>query len=125
MDGYTNSTYGDAFADVYDDWYHLITDVGTTVDLLADLAAEFDGLPVLDLPYIEDSTAEVDMNVVMLGKEGGDPLFVEVQGTAEGAAFSRGELDVLLELASGGVSAIMALQREMVSVPPQPRPLGR
>jgi ribonuclease PH len=83
------------------------------------------GLPMLDLPYTEDSTAEVDMNVVMLGKADGDPLFVEVQGTAEGAAFSRGELDVLLELASAGVSEIMALQREMVSVPPQPRPLGR
>jgi len=83
------------------------------------------GLPMLDLPYTEDSIAEVDMNVVMLGKAGGEPLFVEVQGTAEGAAFSRGELDVLLELASGGVSEIMALQAEMVSVPPQPRPLGR
>jgi ribonuclease PH len=83
------------------------------------------GLPVLDLPYVEDSTAEVDMNVVMLGKAGGEPLFVEVQGTAEGAAFSRGELDLLLELASGGLSEIMALQAEMVSVPPPPRPLGR
>ena len=83
------------------------------------------GLPMLDLPYSEDSTAEVDMNVVMLGKDGSEPMFVEVQGTAEGAAFSRGELDVLLELASGGVSEIMALQTEMVSVPPQPRPLGR
>ena len=83
------------------------------------------GLPMLDLPYSEDSVAEVDMNVVMLGKEGGEPLFVEVQGTAEGAAFSRGELDVLLALASGGVAEIMALQDEMVSVPPQPRPLGR
>ena len=83
------------------------------------------GLPMLDLPYTEDSSAEVDMNVVMLGKADGEPLFVEVQGTAEGAAFSRGELDVLLELASGGVSEIMALQAEMVSVPPQPRPLGR
>jgi ribonuclease PH len=83
------------------------------------------GLPMLDLPYVEDSTAEVDMNVVMLGKDGAEPLFVEVQGTAEGAAFSRGELDVLLALASGGVTEIMALQADMVSVPPQPRPLGR
>jgi ribonuclease PH len=83
------------------------------------------GLPMLDLPYTEDSTAEVDMNVVMLGKADGEPLFVEVQGTAEGAAFSRGELDVLLDLASGGVSEIMALQAEMISVPPQRRPLGR
>jgi len=84
-----------------------------------------DGLPVLDLPYVEDSTAEVDMNVVMLGKEGGEPLFVEVQGTAEGAAFSRGELDSLLQLAEVGLGEIMALQAEMVSVPPTPRPLGR
>jgi SAM-dependent methyltransferase len=49
MDGYTNSTYGDAFADVYDDWYHDISDVGATVDLLAGLAAEFGDLPVLEL----------------------------------------------------------------------------
>ncbi|HEY0519473.1 MAG TPA: ribonuclease PH [Ilumatobacteraceae bacterium] len=83
------------------------------------------GLPVLDLPYVEDSTAEVDMNVVMLGKQGGEPLFVEVQGTAEGAAFSRSDLDALLALASGGLAEIMALQTEMISVPPTPRPLGR
>jgi ribonuclease PH len=83
------------------------------------------GIPVIDLPYVEDSAAEVDMNVVMLGKAGHDPLFVEVQGTAEGAAFSRGELDQLLELASGGLAQIMALQAEMVSVPPSPRALGR
>jgi ribonuclease PH len=79
------------------------------------------GVPMLDLPYIEDSTAEVDMNVVMLGKSGGEPLFVEVQGTAEGAAFSRSELDLLLKLATTGVSEIMALQAEMVSVPPPSR----
>ena len=84
-----------------------------------------DGAAVIDLPYVEDSSAEVDMNVVMLGKAGGEPLFVEVQGTAEGAAFSRGELDQLLELASTGLSQIMALQAEMVSVPPPPRALGR
>ena len=52
------------------------------------------GTPVLDLPYVEDSTAEVDMNVVMLRPiAGGEPRFVEVQGTAEGMAFTRGELD--------------------------------
>ena len=83
------------------------------------------GVPVLDLPYEEDSTAEVDMNVVMLGKAGAEPSFVEVQGTAEGAAFSRGELDVLVELATAGVAEIMALQAEMVSVLPSPRVLGR
>jgi ribonuclease PH len=84
-----------------------------------------DGVPVLDLPYFEDSTAEVDMNVVMLGKAGGEPLFVEVQGTAEGAAFSRAELDSMLALATSGVTEIMALQAEMVSVPPSPRPPAR
>ena len=84
-----------------------------------------DGVPVIDLPYVEDSTAEVDMNVVMLGRAGNEPMFVEVQGTAEGAAFSRRELDSLLELASAGLSQIMALQAEMVSVPPTPRSLGR
>src|SRR4051812_26053127 len=81
-----------------------------------------DGTPVLDLPYVEDSKAEVDMNVVMLAPvAGGEPRFVEVQGTAEGMAFSRGELDSLLALAEIGLSEISALQREMVSVPPPRR----
>ena len=83
------------------------------------------GVPVLDLPYVEDSTAEVDMNVVMLGRAGAEPLFVEVQGTAEGAAFSRSDLDSMLALATSGVSEIMALQAEMVSVLPSPRVLAR
>ena len=80
------------------------------------------GVPVLDLPYVEDSKAEVDMNVVMLRPvAGGEPRFVEVQGTAEGMAFTRGELDQLLALAEGGLSEIADLQAEMVSVPPAPR----
>jgi ribonuclease PH len=83
------------------------------------------GVPVLDLPYVEDATAEVDMNVVMIAKDGGEPKFVEVQGTAEGAAFSRSELDSLLELATRGLGEIMALQAEMVSVLPEPRLLRR
>jgi ribonuclease PH len=83
------------------------------------------GVPMLDLPYVEDSTAEVDMNVVMLARQGVEPLFVEVQGTAEGTAFTRSELDALLRLAEGGLNEIIALQIEMVSVPPTPRPLGR
>jgi ribonuclease PH len=78
--------------------------------------------PVLDLPYVEDSTADVDMNVVMVRPvDGGDARFVEVQGTAEGMAFTRGELDSLLELASNGLSEIMDLQAEMVGDPPPPR----
>ena len=78
-----------------------------------------DGVPVLDLPYVEDSRAEVDMNVVMLrgtGESAG--RFVEVQGTAEGMSFTRGELDSLLGLAEVGLSEVFALQEEMISVPP-------
>ena len=77
---------------------------------------------MLDLPYVEDSRAEVDMNVVMLRPvAGGEPRFVEVQGTAEGMAFTRGELDQLLVLAELGLTEITDLQAEMVSVPPPPR----
>ena len=82
-----------------------------------------EGAPVLDLPYSEDSTAEVDMNVVMLDPvAGGEPRFVEVQGTAEGLAFTRSELDSLLGLAELGLAEIFALQAEMVGSPPSPRP---
>jgi ribonuclease PH len=83
------------------------------------------GEPVLDLPYVEDSTAEVDMNVVVLGRPGEQPKFVEVQGTAEGAAFSREELDRLLELATGGLGQLIDLQAALVATPPSPRVLGR
>ena len=81
------------------------------------------GEPVLDLPYVEDSTAEVDMNVVMLrgGAADAAATFVEVQGTAEGAAFSRSELDSLLGLAEGGIADIFALQDAFVAEPPAPR----
>ncbi len=74
-------------------------------------------LPSLDLDYSEDSTAEVDMNVVMTGAG----KFIEVQGTAEGLAFSRGELDSLLGLAESGIGEILALQSELLAVPPAPR----
>ena len=83
------------------------------------------GTPVLDLPYVEDSTAEVDMNVVVLGQPGQEPRFVEVQGTAEGQAFSRSELDALLGLATGGLGRIIDLQSELVATPPPARALGR
>ena len=76
-----------------------------------------DGEPRLDLPYIEDSNADTDMNVVMT--EGGD--FIEVQGTAEGVAFSRTELDALLGLAEKGISEIIALQAVLVAQAPEPR----
>jgi ribonuclease PH len=76
-----------------------------------------DGVPMLDLPYNEDSTAEVDMNVVMT--ESG--RFIEIQGTAEGSAFSREELDSLLALAEKGIGEIVELQNEFLSEPPPPR----
>ena len=66
------------------------------------------GEPILDLEYVEDADAETDMNVVM--NEAG--AFIEIQGTAEGHAFQRGELDRLLDLASLGVDACLAAQRD-------------
>jgi ribonuclease PH len=91
-------------------------------DLLAAVSVGVvDGQPVLDLPYVEDSRAETDMNVVMTGSG----AFVEVQGTAEGAPFSRGELDELLGLAEQGIATICEVQREYVSVPPSARTFGR
>ena len=84
------------------------------------------GVPVLDLPYVEDSTAEVDMNVVMLRSvNGGEPRFVEVQGTAEGMAFSRGQLDDLLQLADHGINRLFDLQSGLISEAPLSRPLSR
>lgn len=68
----------------------------------------YDGHPVLDLDYAEDSQAETDMNVVM-NEAGG---FVEIQGTAEGHAFSRTELDALLGHAEKGIGELLTLQRK-------------
>ena len=82
------------------------------------------GVPLLDLDYAEDSQAETDMNVVM--KDGG--AFVEVQGTAEGHAFRRDELDALLTLASEGIARLHAAQAEALAVPlalPPPPPKKR
>jgi ribonuclease PH len=66
------------------------------------------GEPMLDLDYREDSTAEVDINVVRLGGGG----LVEVQGTGEGGTFSRTQLETLLDLAENGIDQLTALQRE-------------
>jgi ribonuclease PH len=76
-----------------------------------------DGVPMLDLEYSEDVRAETDMNVVMTASG----RFVEVQGTAEGLAFTREELDQLLKLAELGITEIIAAQQDMVSVPPASR----
>jgi ribonuclease PH len=70
-----------------------------------------EGAPVLDLDYPEDSSAEVDFNVVMTD----DGRFVEVQGTAEGPAFERAMMDRLIDLASGGIRDLNAIQREALT----------
>ncbi|SED97077.1 RNAse PH [Burkholderia sp. WP9] len=67
----------------------------------------YDGLPVLDLDYDEDSQCDTDMNVVMTGAGG----FVEIQGTAEGVPFSRDEMNALLDLASDGINTLIAKQK--------------
>jgi ribonuclease PH len=95
---------------------------GLTTHPLTDTCAAvsvgvIDGTPMLDLPYVEDVRADTDMNVVMTGSGS----FVEVQGTAEGAAFDRNELDALLDLASDGIARITAVQAELLSTPPAPR----
>ena len=70
-----------------------------------------DGHPVLDLPYVEDSRADVDMNVVMTGSDG----LVEVQGTAEGTPFPRADLNSLLDLAHRGMAPLRAAQAAAIA----------
>ncbi|MDG5976160.1 ribonuclease PH [Hydrogenophaga taeniospiralis CCUG 15921] len=70
------------------------------------------GTPLLDLEYVEDSACDTDMNVVMTGAG----HFVEVQGTAEGAAFSRQEMDALLALAEKGVAELVMLQKQSLGL---------
>ena len=69
------------------------------------------GVPVLDLDYAQDSSCDTDMNVVMTGAG----HYVEVQGTAEGAAFSRAEMDQLMRLAEKGIGELVDLQRQSLS----------
>jgi ribonuclease PH len=76
-----------------------------------------DGTSMLDLDYAEDSTAEVDLNVVMTSSG----RFVEVQGTAEGPPFSRSELDEMLGLADAGIAQILQVQEEVLAEAPPDR----
>ena len=69
------------------------------------------GQPVLDLDYAEDSNCDTDMNVVMVGAGG----IVEVQGTAEGAPFTRGEMDSMIGLATAGIQQLIAMQRQALA----------
>jgi ribonuclease PH len=72
----------------------------------------FEGRPVLDLDYVEDSGCDTDMNVVMTGSGG----FVEVQGTAEGAPFNRDEMNAMLELAQNGIRELVQKQKTALGV---------
>ena len=72
----------------------------------------YQGMPVLDLDYIEDSGCDTDMNVVM--NDAGH--FIEVQGTAEGAAFDRAGMNRLLDLAQGGIADLIALQKKTLGI---------
>jgi ribonuclease PH len=88
-----------------------------TVNPLRDLVAAvsvgmYQGRAVLDLDYAEDSACDTDMNVVMTGSGG----FVEVQGTAEGAPFSRSEMDELLGLAQAGIAQLVSRQKEALGL---------
>ncbi|MEQ6886719.1 ribonuclease PH [Salicola sp. Rm-C-2C1-2] len=71
----------------------------------------YDGTPVLDLDYPEDSTAETDMNVIMTDKGG----FIEIQGTAEGEAFEQQELDSMLGLARKGINELFEAQKTVLA----------
>ena len=87
----------------------------TESPLLASVAAIsvgiLDGTPLLDLEYTEDSACDTDMNVVMTGVG----HFVEVQGTAEGKAFSRAEMNALLALAEKGIGELMLAQQQSLA----------
>ena len=72
----------------------------------------YQGVPVLDLDYAEDSNCDTDMNVVMNGAG----RFIEVQGTAEGEAFSRAEMDALLALAGKGIGELVAAQKKALGL---------
>jgi ribonuclease PH len=71
----------------------------------------YQGIPVLDLDYAEDSDCDTDMNVVMTGRGG----MIEVQGTAEGAPFSRSELEALLNLAQAGIEELTRIQKNALA----------
>ena len=99
---------------------HLQAPGAITRPLAAVSVGIVDGEPRLDLEYVEDVKADTDMNVVATAT--GD--LIEVQGTAEGAPFSRAELDALLDLALGGIADLTALQASALAEPLRPRHQG-
>ena len=102
-----------AFVAVHDAIAHLLAQKLLSESPLRDHVAAisvgiYQGKPVLDLDYIEDSDCDTDMNIVMTGSGG----FVEIQGTAEGAPFSHAEMNSLLALADKGIRELVAVQRQ-------------
>lgn len=92
--------------------YRQLIETSPIIDHVAAISVGIhQGIPVLDLDYVEDSSCDTDMNVVMTGNLG----MIEVQGTAEGAAFSRKELDSMLDMAQHGIQELIALQKKVLA----------
>ena len=72
----------------------------------------YQGIPIIDLDYTEDSACDTDMNVVMTGNLG----LVEVQGTAEGVTFNRGELNTMLDMAQQGIQELISIQKSALAL---------
>ena len=88
-----------------------LIDRGGSVRVAAVSVGIYRGVPVLDLDYAEDSDCDTDMNIVM--NDGGG--FIELQGTAEGHAFRRSEMDAMLQLAEHGIDQLFAAQRDALA----------
>ena len=106
-----------AFVAVHDAVSHLLVQQFIEITPILDQVAAvsvgmYQGTPVLDLDYDEDSSCDTDMNVVMTGNLG----LVEVQGTAEGNPFNRSELDSMLDLAQQGIQELIRLQKQVLAV---------
>ncbi|MBS4097008.1 MAG: ribonuclease PH [Sulfuricella sp.] len=106
-----------AFIALHDAVTHLLEKKLLGVSPIRDFVAAisvgvYQGVPVLDLDYLEDSGCDTDMNIVMTGKGG----FVEIQGTAEGAPFTRGEMDAMLNLAQNGIAQIVEKQKAALGI---------
>jgi ribonuclease PH len=106
-----------AFVAAHDAVSKLLADGRLTRSPITDYVAAisvgvYKGLPVLDLDYAEDSACDTDMNVVMTGSGG----LVEVQGTAEGAPFSRAEMNALLDLAQSGIGSLVEKQKAALEI---------
>jgi ribonuclease PH len=90
----------------------LITESPLRDSVAAISVGVYQGTPVLDLDYLEDSDCDTDMNVVMTGSGG----FVEIQGTAEGEPFQRDAMNAMLDLATSGIKELLNMQKAALSV---------